>query len=276
MSVRCIPASPPPTQAATDLADVIEGIGTERFAPQLMTLLHRMCGADHCAIYRLGQDELNQLFVGSAEGGNRVSDEASRYINLEYWRRDPAICEARSRVQHKEPVLIQVEMDTLSDTDLRAAIFPHVRERLFVAGRRRDASYGLSILRADSHRPYNADQVHQVMSSADVLVSLLAKHEELSQWRNDYAFRLSSLPEIERCLVVQTDMPRRQVEVCARILYGLSTAGIALDLNIGEETVKSYRKRAYEKLAIGTERELLNWYIKLWRTWKGAQPSTPL
>lgn len=270
MSVRCFTVSSMSTPALRDLADVIEDIGTDRFAPQLMSLLHRMCGADHCAIYRLEENSLDQLFVGSAGGGNRVRDEASRYIDLEYWRRDPAICEARSRVQLQEPVMIQVEIDTLGDVDLRNAIFPHVRERLFVAGRRRAASYGLSILRADTRSPYADENVNFVLSSADMLVSLLAKHVELSQWRSDYAFRLSSLAEIERCLVAHTEMPRRQVEVCSRILYGMSTTGVALDLGIGEESVKSYRKRAYERLSIGTERELLNWYITLWRDWKAG------
>ena len=53
------------------------------------------------------------------------------------------------------------------------------------------------------------------------------------------------------------------------MLYGLSTVGIALDLEIGEESVKTYRKRAYQRLRIGTERELLTWYLALWSTWRG-------
>jgi DNA-binding CsgD family transcriptional regulator len=55
------------------------------------------------------------------------------------------------------------------------------------------------------------------------------------------------------------------VEVCARIIYGLYAKGIALDLDIGEETVATHRKRAYQKLLIATQRELLLWYIEQWR-----------
>ena len=40
--------------------------------------------------------------------------------------------------------------------------------------------------------------------------------------------------------------------------------GIASRLNIGEETVKTYRKRAYQRLGKATQRELLNWYIERW------------
>jgi DNA-binding CsgD family transcriptional regulator len=64
-------------------------------------------------------------------------------------------------------------------------------------------------------------------------------------------------------------LPRREAEVCARILYGMSSVGIALDLSVSEETVKTYRKRAYQRLNIGSERELLTWYLARWSRWRG-------
>lgn len=51
--------------------------------------------------------------------------------------------------------------------------------------------------------------------------------------------------------------------MCGRILYGLSTAGIAVDLEIAEDSVATCHKRAYAKLCIGVERELLLWYLGL-------------
>ena len=59
--------------------------------------------------------------------------------------------------------------------------------------------------------------------------------------------------------------------MCARILYGLSSVGIALDLTVSEETVKTYRKRAYQRLAIGSERELLTWYLAHWSRWSAER-----
>jgi DNA-binding CsgD family transcriptional regulator len=249
------------------LGNIVEELGTDRFALELLSFLHRTCGADHCAIYQLSPDSLKQMFVGSFEGGNAVRDEAFRYIDSQYWRRDPAMCEARSRVHTKEPVVIRVDIDDLVDSDLRNAIFPHISGRLFVAGHRREAAYGLSILRSDAKDTYDDCDVDRVSSIADLLVSLLVKHADLALRRNTATFSLKSLAEIENCLVAMTQLPRREVEVCARILHGISTAAIALDLAVGEESVKSYRKRAYQKLGIGTERDLLNWYIGLWGNW---------
>jgi len=56
---------------------------------------------------------------------------------------------------------------------------------------------------------------------------------------------------------------------CSRILYGLSSIGISLDLGAGEESAKTYRKRAYQRLRIGSERELLHWYLAQWSAWRG-------
>jgi DNA-binding NarL/FixJ family response regulator len=261
-----LPASPCMT---ADLPDIVEAIGSERFAPQLLAYLHQTCGADHCAVFQLGNDSLSQLFVGSFDGSNDARQQASRYVGQQYWRKDPAMCEAQSRVNLKEPVVIRVDIGDLADTDLRDTIYPHIRERLVVAGRRREAAYGLSILRSDIHGAFSDGEVRRVGSIADLLVSLLAKHADLVLHRPNVALALTSLSEIESCIVAMTQLPRREVEVCARVLYGLSTVGIALDLTVGEESVKTYRKRAYQRLAIGSERELLTWYLTMWSQWSG-------
>jgi hypothetical protein len=57
-------------------------------------------------------------------------------------------------------------------------------------------------------------------------------------------------------------------------LFGISSAGIALDLGIGEETVMPYRKRAYMRLSIATQRELLLWYVSEWSGRQGRPPQS--
>lgn len=253
-----------------ELPDIIEAIGSDRFGVKLLAYLHKMCGADHCAVFQLGNDSLSKVAVGSHDGTDVASLQASRYLDQQYWRKDPAMCEAQSRVLMKEPVLIRVDISDLIDTDLRDTIYPHIRERLVVAGRRSESAFGLSILRSDVHGAFTDSDVDRIGSVAELLVSLLAKHADLVLNRPNVALALTSLTEIERCMVAMTDLPRREAEVCARVLFGLSTIGIALDLSIGEESVKTYRKRAYQRLQIGCGRELLTWYLALWSQWKGS------
>lgn len=100
-------------------------------------------------------------------------------------------------------------------------------------------------------------------------MAVLGRHADIRQTRPNVAQALTSLEEIENCIVATGVLPRREAEVSARILYGLSSVGIALDLSVSEETVKTYRKRAYQRLAIGSERELLTWYLARWSCSRG-------
>jgi DNA-binding NarL/FixJ family response regulator len=84
------------------------------------------------------------------------------------------------------------------------------------------------------------------------------QHQDLSR-------ALTSLDVIEKRLTQgEPELPRREMQVCARILYGMSSTGIALQLGIGEETVMTYRKRAYQRFGIACQRALLIRYLRLW------------
>jgi len=51
-------------------------------------------------------------------------------------------------------------------------------------------------------------------------------------------------------------LTRRELDVLARILSGLTSEGIALDLRVSVNTVLTYRKRAYGRLGVSSQAEL--------------------
>ena len=175
--------------------------------------------------------------------------------------------EAQRCVQGAAPALIHVDFSGMDYTDLRPRVYPDVRDRVLLCGRSTSGAFGLSVLRSDPHSPFGDDGLRRLGDSADLLMAVLGKHADLCETRPNVAQALTALSEIETCIVTMSQLPRREAEVCARILYGLSSVGIALDLSVSEETVKTYRKRAYQRLAIGSERELLTWYLARWSRW---------
>jgi DNA-binding CsgD family transcriptional regulator len=268
--------SKPPTAtlhaeaADPQLPDVIEAIGSESFGTELLAFLNRVCGADHCAAYQLGHDSLSEVASVSLDGSETARRRVTLYLSQQYWRRDPAISEVRQQLSRDEPAIVRLDICGLKDNDLRELIYPHIRERVMICGQRSEGAFGLSILRSDHCGAFSGGEMTRLGSIGDLLVSVLAKHASLLAQRTNPALALTSLKEIEDCIDAAVGLPRREAEVCARILYGLSSAGIALDLCIGEETVKTYRKRAFERLAIGSPRELLMWYLKLWSSSRAA------
>jgi DNA-binding CsgD family transcriptional regulator len=58
-------------------------------------------------------------------------------------------------------------------------------------------------------------------------------------------------------------LTERELQVIARILFGISALGIAAEFTLAEETIATYRKRAYERLHIGSRYELIQLYLGL-------------
>lgn len=102
-------------------------------------------------------------------------------------------------------------------------------------------------------------------SSLVVIFASLDRHIQMTDGRHAPQDALRSLKTIEECcLGSSAELSPREGAVCARIVYGMTAYGIAIDLGIGEESVSTYRKRAYRRLGIGCQRELLMWYLAQW------------
>lgn len=256
-----------PQEAA--LATLVDAVGEDRFGPSLALFLNELCGADHFAAFRLGGGNLREVAACCVEPERTARDRVEIYINQGWWKRDPAMTEAQRCLGAMRSSIIHVDFSDDGYTAMRPSVFPHVRDRLLLCGHGRHADFGLSILRADPHAPFAGEAIEKVSLSAELLMAVLDKHADLRQTRPNVAKALTELDEIESCIVATSAMPRREAEVSSRILYGMSSVGIALDLSVSEETVKTYRKRAYQRLAIGSERELLTWYLARWSRWRG-------
>jgi DNA-binding CsgD family transcriptional regulator len=255
----------------TALARLVDGLGNDRFGPALASYLHGLCGADHFAAFRLGHDELREVAACCVQPERTARDRVESYVKQGLWKHDPAMTEAQRCVEGAAAAIIHVDFSDHGYDDLRPRVYPHVRDRILLCGRGANGAFGLSVLRADSHSPFAHEAIEKLGQAAELLVAMLAKHADVCQSRPNVAQALTSLPEIESCIVATSPLPRREAEVCARILYGLSSVGIALDLTVSEETVKTYRKRAYQRLVIGSERELLTWYLARWSRWSAER-----
>ena len=60
-----------------------------------------------------------------------------------------------------------------------------------------------------------------------------------------------------RIAALAPDMPGREVDVCVGIVRGQTSEAIALALKISTNTVLTYRKRAYGRLRISSQNELV-------------------
>jgi len=60
----------------------------------------------------------------------------------------------------------------------------------------------------------------------------------------------------QRLKTVAPELSPREIEVCIRIMLGVTSEGIGIDLGISRNTVLTYRKRAYARLNISSQNQL--------------------
>lgn len=263
-------ASPPalklqPAGSATAraLAELIDATGTAQFGTRLLSHLEVACGADYCAVFRVGTDRPSEIVTGSHDGSSKAQTRVERYLKRQYWINDPAMVYAQTQLRGKDPMLMRVDVTRLKDPVVREEIWPGICDRVVIAGKSRERTYSMSILR-EGRGGFSASDMARIGASAELFISLLANHEELTgSLKNDFTGVISSLPDIEARISGASALTAREAEVCARIVYGLTTTGIALDLGLSNETVKTFRKLAYRRLCIGSEHELMAWYLAL-------------
>lgn len=248
-----------------DWHEPIDSVGTERFPLQTMRSLERWAGAEHYAAFRLEHDSVRLLNGGSAVGASAAGSIASRYADLA--RRDPTIALARRACREAQVTLLRLDPTRLDDPELRQEIYlsHDVCDRVFVCGARDGRHYGLSLIRTRRRGAFSDDEVGCIRAMADTWLSLIAKHERMmgaAQPADASAALLRSVPEIEGALRdAAPALTGREAQVCARILRGMSTPGIAIDLELREDSVATYRKRAYRRLGIGTRFELIQRFV---------------
>jgi len=249
------------------LPSLIGSLGDNTFGRKLITFLNEACGAEHCTIFRFSKQSPIEVAAVSRDGTDTAHRQVQLYLEGSYWRGDPTMTEALRVVGSAGHSMQRTDIRTLPNGEFRNRLYKrtHIRERILLCGGTPDAAIGLSILRSEQQGVASDNELSTLGALSSTLISILGKHAHLIEGRSNLSFALTSLDEIQRTLEgAAATLSKREIEVCARILYGISSAGIALDLGIGEETVMTYRKRAYQRLSIATQRELLLWYIAEW------------
>ncbi|MEC3947665.1 helix-turn-helix transcriptional regulator [Sphingobium sp. HWE2-09] len=250
-----------------DISTLIRAIGEPAFGVELLGFLNKVCGAEHCAIFDWHGEAPRQRVAISHDGSSQAYRRTSQYLSTGLWQDDLAFKCTRDQVSSRTPSIQRIDIRDLPHNDLRHIIYElsHVRQRLLLCGDGNRNGPVLSILRGERRGCVSESETAALESVSVTLLSILGKQNEIAWQRDRLSSALSSLETIEACIQKAPEgLPRRETEVCARIVYGISTIGIALDLDIGEQTVTTYRKRAYQRLGIGSQRELLTWYMERW------------
>lgn len=241
------------------LPQALDEIGRQRFAPTLLAHLNAEIGAAHCVLFRFEENDLEVLGFASTNGSQIAGSNSARY-RKDFWKRDSIYRDLKAKISGYRSQVACVAAEQVSDPEFRHELF--VRQRLagraMLVGERNNKLYGVSLFRDESAGFYSQPERDAIQSLADVLISCVAKHHDLLARDTGVSALFSSVGELSsRFAAIPSSLSKRECEVCARIVYGMSMKEIARDLGISSETGVTYRKRAFLRLGVVNRAELL-------------------
>lgn len=236
---------------------VIDSLCTPDFERELMHCLHEACEAEHCVVYGLRPEGVQLMAAVSLDGSDYASRRAGIYVSERLWCSDSGFASAYKEGLSQRAHLVRVEKEPLSKGESQ------IPQKVFLFGVRNQL-YGISVLRHEGRAHFPDAAVRRLEALGEFLVSCCGKHldEPAHSPGASSGARLESVPAIESRLGGWLEpLTPRELQVCSRILFGMTVEGISLDLGIKPESIVTYRKRAFQKCGIGTRHELMRRYL---------------
>ncbi|WP_280311603.1 MULTISPECIES: LuxR C-terminal-related transcriptional regulator [unclassified Pseudomonas] len=235
---------------------------------RLMSFFRDICQAATYSVYERIETGFSHVESYSLNQQENPTRHAEIYATR-FWENDPFHREMMTKSRQSRTGAMKIDYQRLPEGELRNIYAQALGEVALIYGASQGSTFVISLVRPFQHGGYSETQLEALRSISPLVITILAKHYELipkleilrTPWK------LSDIQQ--RLKKYAINLPQRELEVCARTLYGMSSTGIALDLNIGEESVRTYRKRAYARLRIGSAYELLGYYLNLF----SPQPS---
>jgi len=264
---------------------MVHHLGGPGFVPGLLQELAPVLPAASWSVYRTGNRCKPTLFMSASLGvPDTTQDCWWAYLSGPYrrdstWGRpfDDAPAAPLTRLCHVTAQEVEGEH--------RARVYEAhgVAERVSVVDYEDDGSvFAVNFYRHQHQAPFRDAHLSGFETVAPVLLALARKHIQLSHSprptgtespRSAPACAVASaatsleppsaqpsahsLPAL-RVRLLRTGIPltERELDVCARLLQGMTHEGIANDLGLSVPTVKTYRNRAFTRLGIHFRSEL--------------------
>lgn len=259
---------------AAALADVVAALGSRRFGPSLAAHADEMFGGHVCFVHYLQHGQMYALGAGHRppDPTNALVPNVWRYTRQRLWEHDAALQSTLSRLDgQRDPVQFHDHEGRESRRHWPWQLPTPLVDKLTLCQRDEEGILILEFSRWGDCAGFGAQAVERVSDSARLLMRLAAAHRQMLVSRQDPAAAFRSVDDVERCLAQTTALTRRERQVCAWHLMGASSAATGSTLGIAADSVKSYRKRVYQRLAVSGERELLLKFLALRADWHGRQ-----
>jgi len=253
------PANPLEGAYRRALTNLVAAVGRPNFPEDLLSFAHDMIRTDHLTVFCQTARGGIRTVIAENTGARAIARAvAERYVR-HHWTCDPVQkAFARSDIliaAQKECVLVDIDAADVEHTGYRDECYSSVNlnHRLSIANVRDGKTMRINFYRRRGH-DFAPDELDRVMDIANLLMAMVWRHDEDSLAQDGADLEAAFLQRLAR---IAPGLTPRERQVCALVALGLTSEGIALRLGVGLNTVLTYRKRAYTRLSISSQNELM-------------------
>lgn len=233
---------------AARMPEVVPALGDAAFGPRLLQAVAATLPVASFSIYRTGARPA--IFISGSLGVPDTTRDCWRaYLS------GPVQYDRTFRDGETAPLRMCHITAGEVPPEHRAKVYDAhgVRERVSVVEREPSADgalFAVNFYRHEGQRPLADGQLADFGEAGALLMALARKHVVLASPPQE------SAGQAQRLLAHCPELTSRELEVCLRLLRGMTQEGIAADLGLALPTVKTYRNRAFARLGIHFRSEL--------------------
>jgi DNA-binding CsgD family transcriptional regulator len=236
------------------LCTLIDTVGTSEFVGALFHALRDMTGCEQMVVFSHSRGSPPRTLLSQNSGlVTNFSLRNEHYVSA-FWHHDP-VHRLDDEAASDDLYLARLDARDLASRSYREECFTDVglgsRVSVIRTVAERVMRLNIYMRGRGAYEPYVAEQM---LTTADVIDRLLRRHDSQAQRHSQ---RLGQNEIRDRLSIVAPALTPRELEVCTQIARGLTSEGIALELGISRNTVLTYRKRAYARLKITAQNELM-------------------
>jgi len=239
------------------LCRLIETTGTREFETTLAKLGRDAFGCDQITAFAFAGDWQPRLLNLSARVNKQAATRAATSYLQRHWRHDPSNIFSSRPIESDRSYLVFLSAAEVEDSEYRQDCYTStgISHRVSLVKRHRGEYLKISLHRPCNQGSFHPTELAEIFDHADLLVELLLKHARsnyASRTGADAGYNYSDI--LARCCPALT---KRERQVCSLIAIGLTSDEIAGKLGISINTVGTLRWRAYARLNISSQNELL-------------------
>jgi DNA-binding CsgD family transcriptional regulator len=234
---------------------LIELVGTSRFEEEVFNTAREATRCEHLTAFAARNSSRPRVLFAANVGPSPVAKNVAKKYLTRYWSLDPARRLDKARPRSQRDIAIRIVSSDIADGGYRDECYTSVKliDRFTVMQRRYHETVCLNFYRGVRSGPFGGSDIERIVNTSDLIIALMMKQESTAP--NDDTDASGAF--VERLCLIAPSLPPREAEICGAIAAGMTSEAIALTLGISINTVLTYRKRAYLRLGVSSQNELL-------------------